>query len=61
MAQQARFTPGQKVLLIGEGEGRNGVWLARQGLEVTAVDQSQTGLARAGGGRAFDCGSSITT
>lgn len=47
VAQQARFTPGQKVLLIGEGEGRNGVWLARQGLEVTAVDQSQTGLAKA--------------
>jgi len=47
VAQQARFTPGQKVLLVGEGEGRNGVWLARQGLDVTAVDQSQTGLRKA--------------
>lgn len=44
---QSRFQPGQKVLLIGEGEGRNGVWLARQGLQVTAVDQSATGLAKA--------------
>lgn len=47
VSRQARFQPGQKVLLIGEGEGRNGVWLASQGLQVTAVDQSQTGLAKA--------------
>ena len=44
---QSRFTPGQTVLLIGEGEGRNGVWLAGQGLQVTAVDQSEAGLAKA--------------
>ncbi|MDR9435887.1 MAG: class I SAM-dependent methyltransferase [Thiohalophilus sp.] len=47
VSRQARFQPGQTVLLIGEGEGRNGVWLARQGLQVTAVDQSETGLAKA--------------
>lgn len=47
VSQQFRFTPGQKVLLIGEGEGRNGVWLARQGLQVTAVDQSEVGLSKA--------------
>lgn len=47
VSQQSRFSPGQRVLLIGEGEGRNGVWLARQGLQVTAVDQSEVGLAKA--------------
>ena len=47
VSQQQRFVSGQKVLLIGEGEGRNAVWLAKQGLQVTAVDQSETGLAKA--------------
>jgi cyclopropane fatty-acyl-phospholipid synthase-like methyltransferase len=47
VAQEPRFKPGQKALLIGEGEGRNGAWLARQGLAVTAVDQSPTGLEKA--------------
>ncbi|MFO8023810.1 SAM-dependent methyltransferase [Thiohalophilus sp.] len=47
VSRQARFQPGQTVLLIGEGEGRNGVWLARQGLQVSAGDQSETGLAKA--------------
>lgn len=47
VSQKARFHPGQKVLLIGEGEGRNGSWLAGLGLSVTAVDQSETGLAKA--------------
>lgn len=47
VSQKSRFHPGQKVLLIGEGEGRNGVWLARLGLNVTAVDQSRTGLDKA--------------
>ena len=39
--------PGQRVLVIGDGEGRNGVWLAEQGLEVVAVDYSATGLRKA--------------
>ncbi|MFC3124026.1 class I SAM-dependent methyltransferase [Pseudoroseomonas globiformis] len=42
-----RLAPGMKALCLGDGEGRNGVWLATQGLEVTAVDWSATGLARA--------------
>lgn len=43
------FLPaGGKVLCIGEGEGRNAVWLAQQGFEVTAVDLSPVGLAKAG-------------
>lgn len=35
------------VLCLAEGEGRNAVYLARQGLEVTAVDASPVGLAKA--------------
>ena len=39
--------PGRRALLPGDGEGRNGVWLARQGFAVTAVDASERGLAKA--------------
>lgn len=35
------------VLSLGEGEGRNGVFLAQQGLDVTAVDLSPAGLEKA--------------
>ncbi|PWC28964.1 class I SAM-dependent methyltransferase [Teichococcus aestuarii] len=42
-----RLRPGMRALALGDGEGRNGVWLARQGLRVTAVDWSATGMARA--------------
>lgn len=35
------------VLCLGEGEGRNAVWLAQLGFSVTAVDQSEVGLAKA--------------
>lgn len=41
------FRPGQTALVIGDGEGRNGVWLAEQGLEVTSVDMAASGLAKA--------------
>lgn len=41
------LTPGAQALAIADGEGRNGVWLAEQGLEVLAVDQSAIGLAKA--------------
>lgn len=41
------FQPGQRVLVIGDGEGRNGVWLAEQGLQVLSVDYSATGLGKA--------------
>ena len=34
-------------LAVADGEGRNGVWLARQGLETTSLDQSAAGLAKA--------------
>lgn len=38
---------GGKVLCLAEGEGRNAVFLAMQGYQVTAVDQSQVGLEKA--------------
>lgn len=41
-----RFSPEGKILCIAEGEGRNAVWLAEQGFQVTAVDASDVGLAK---------------
>lgn len=35
------------VLCIGDGEGRNGVFLAQQGLSVTSIDLSPVGLEKA--------------
>lgn len=42
-SQIFRFSPGARVLVVGDGEGRNGVWLAEQGFEVTTVDASRVG------------------
>ncbi|HTQ10728.1 MAG TPA: class I SAM-dependent methyltransferase [Fimbriimonadaceae bacterium] len=39
--------PRGRILCIGEGEGRNAVFLARQGFQVTAVDGSSNGLDKA--------------
>lgn len=39
--------PKGKVLLIAEGEGRNAVFLAKLGYQVTAVDISSVGLEKA--------------
>jgi 2-polyprenyl-3-methyl-5-hydroxy-6-metoxy-1,4-benzoquinol methylase len=39
--------PAGKILCLAEGEGRNAVWLAEQGNEVTAVDASDIGLQKA--------------
>ncbi len=41
------FKTGQKVLVIGDGEGRNGVWLAEQGCTVVSVDSSRVGMVKA--------------
>ncbi|MFN4215193.1 SAM-dependent methyltransferase [Exiguobacterium sp.] len=38
---------GMKVLAIAEGEGRNAVWLAEQGLDVEMWDYSRVGLEKA--------------
>ena len=45
-AMAARLPPG-RLLSLGEGEGRNAVWLAEQGYAVTAVDSSAVGLGKA--------------
>jgi SAM-dependent methyltransferase len=42
-----RLPPGGRVLSLGEGEGRNAVYLASLGHYVTAVDASHVGLAKA--------------
>jgi SAM-dependent methyltransferase len=48
LAQEAwRFPPSSRVLVPGDGEGRNGVWLAEQGHRVTTVDSSPVGVAKA--------------
>jgi SAM-dependent methyltransferase len=46
-AQQGRLKRGQKALVPGDGEGRNGVWLAEQGLDVTTFDLSPVGVEKA--------------
>jgi SAM-dependent methyltransferase len=47
IAEIADRIPAGPVLCLAEGEGRNAVFLAGRGHEVTAVDQSATGLAKA--------------
>lgn len=39
--------PKGKVLMLAEGEGRNAVFLAQKGYQVTAVDSSEIGLKKA--------------
>ncbi len=45
--QSSRLSPGSDILLPGDGEGRNSVWLAQQGHRVTALDSSAVGLKKA--------------
>lgn len=45
--QRDRLAPGRRALAVADGEGRNGVWLAEQGLRVTAVDFAPAALAKA--------------
>lgn len=49
LVQQAsiHLKSGNQVLCIADGEGRNGVWLARQGMTVTGFDVSDIALAKA--------------
>ena len=42
-----RFKPGDRVLALADGEGRNGVWLAAQGLDVLSIDFSPRALEKA--------------
>ena len=47
-ANAERYIPAKgEVLCLAEGEGRNGVFLARRGFRVTGVDGSAVGLAKA--------------
>lgn len=46
--QQGLLKPGMRCLAVADGEGRNGVWLAQQGLEVLSVDSSPVALEKAG-------------
>jgi uncharacterized protein with HEPN domain/SAM-dependent methyltransferase len=46
-AQAHRFTPGMRALVPGDGQGRNGVWLAEQGLIVDTLDISPVGVEKA--------------
>ena len=47
-SQRHRLQPGMRALGVADGEGRNSVWLAEQGLRVTAVDASANAIAKAG-------------
>jgi SAM-dependent methyltransferase len=46
-SQAERFSAGSKVLSVADGEGRNAVWLAEQGCEVTATEISAVALEKA--------------
>lgn len=41
------YAPGQNALCVADGEGRNSVWLAAQGLTVTALEFAPSAVAKA--------------
>lgn len=45
--RRSLIRPGMRALAIADGEGRNGVWLAQQGLAVLSVDASDVGMGKA--------------
>jgi len=45
-AQAHSLKPGGRILCLAEGEGRNAVYLATQGFDVTCVDFSESGLKK---------------
>jgi SAM-dependent methyltransferase len=47
LSAMADRLPDGRTLCLAEGEGRNAVFLAGRGLQVTAVDSSRVGLAKA--------------
>jgi cyclopropane fatty-acyl-phospholipid synthase-like methyltransferase len=47
VSQQVLLKPGMKCLAVADGEGRNGVWLAEQGLDVMSVDASPVAQSKA--------------
>jgi SAM-dependent methyltransferase len=46
-SQAPRLQRGESVLALADGEGRNGVWLAEQGLEVFSIDYSAVAQEKA--------------
>ena len=46
-AHAGAWPPGGRVLSVADGEGRNSVWLARQGFVVDAFDIAELGVAKA--------------
>lgn len=47
VSQTDRLRPGMSCLAVADGEGRNGVWLAEQGLDVLSLDASPVAQAKA--------------
>lgn len=47
VTQKHLLKPGMSCLAVADGEGRNGVWLAGQGLDVLSVDSSSVALDKA--------------
>ena len=47
VAQQNWLKSGQKALSIADGEGRNSVFMSEKGVQVTAMDSSSIGIAKA--------------
>lgn len=47
LAEHAQLIPHGKVLCLADGEGRNGVYLAQQGLQSISLDLSKVGLDKA--------------
>jgi cyclopropane fatty-acyl-phospholipid synthase-like methyltransferase len=47
VSQRYRLKPGMTCLAVADGEGRNGVWLAEQGLQVLSVDNSSVAVEKA--------------
>jgi 2-polyprenyl-3-methyl-5-hydroxy-6-metoxy-1,4-benzoquinol methylase len=48
VSQQNMYKPGMSCLAVADGEGRNGVWLAQQGMDVLSVDSSSVAQGKAG-------------
>lgn len=46
-SQEGLLRAGQRILCVADGEGRNSVWLAGRGLEVTAFDFSPVAVEKA--------------
>jgi SAM-dependent methyltransferase len=61
VAERCSVLPaGGEILCLADGEGRNGVFLAKKGMRVTGVDSSAVGLAKAAR-LAADCKVPYTT